>query len=426
MLNRRDLLASGVGLALAGGSAAGAQSMDEAAATNAFFRDGLYLPLFAQAKAKGVDPHDSAGQTLAMYYAMLGQEADAFRAYKPFDAPLDRGAAEAWSARLRQASAEDALDAIAKAAKGRRVVILNEAHHVSRCRAFAVQAARRLRREGFTHFAAETFSVNPPSAPGAAVDLSVVTPTTGYYTRDPVFAALLREVRDGWSGALAYEAPFNQQLVGDPQAQIQDREEKEAAALADILARDPRMRLFVYCGYGHLAKVPQGAIPWMAARLWQKTGIEPLCISQAYGAPAPDPRFSWSGVEEVLAAFRPATSIVLKDRDGAPLAARRARPGSYDLAVYHPRAPDQGARPGWLAALPGRNRVRAPVPEGTGMKLIQAVPSAEQTKSANAIAADQVLIEDGRPSVDLWLPAGRYDLRVETLAGRTVLNSITV
>jgi hypothetical protein len=58
------------------------------------------------------------------------------------------------------------------------------------------------------------------------------------------------------------------------------------------------------------------------------------------------------------------------------------------------------------------------------MRLIQAVPSAELAKAAHTVPADQLLVEDGRRGVDLWLPAGTYDLRIETLSGHTPLKRV--
>jgi hypothetical protein len=49
-----------------------------------------------------------------------------------------------------------ALDALAWAASDAQVVMINEAHHVPRHRAFILALLQRLRRQGFTYFDAET------------------------------------------------------------------------------------------------------------------------------------------------------------------------------------------------------------------------------------------------------------------------------
>ncbi len=418
MLNRRTVLVTAAGLAFGGGALAQAPSAEEVAVNTSFHIEGRYLPYYAFWKTK--DPGPQRASMVATVESMVGGEADAFRDFGPQVGSPPPAAMDAWRAALPIASAQDAISAIAKAAAGRRIVILNEAHHVSRCRAFAIEVARVLRGQGFTHFAAEGFTVVPT---GPAVDLATVSARTGFYIKDPVFAGLLREIRDGWQGSFAYEARADRTIT-DPREQIAFREEHQAETLADILKRDPQMKLFVYCGYAHATKIPQRGMPWMATRLWEKTGIEPLTITQSNGAPAPDPQYSWPGVEAVLAQFQPKNSIVLQDREGVALSMPSG--GGYDLSVFHPRLPDRDGRPGWLAALPGRKPARVDVPAGPGLRLVQAIPTRERAASASAVPADQVLVEDNRRSVDLWLPPGAYDLCCETLSGKTQISSVTV
>lgn len=418
MLNRRTVLATGAGLALGGGALAQAPSAEEQAVNTSFHAEGRYLPYYAFWKNK--EPGPLRATMMATVESMMGEEAEAFRSSSSLVGSHPPAALEAWRTALPTASSHNALSAIAKAATGRRLVILNEAHHVSRCRAFAIEVAHVLRGQGFTHFAAEAFPVLP-NAP--AVDLTTVSAGTGYYIKDPVFAGLMREIRDQWLGSFAYEARNNPALT-DPRERIAFREEHQAEVLAGILKRDPRMRLFVYCGYDHATKVPQRGMPWMATRLWEKTGIEPLTITQSNGAPAPDPENSWPGVEAVLAQFQPTTSIVLQDRGGVALSLPSG--GGYDLSVFHPRVPDRDGRPGWLVALANRKRARVSVPAGPGLRLVQAIPTRERAASASAVPADQVLVEDDRRSVDLWLPSGVYDLCCETLSGKTQVSSFEV
>jgi hypothetical protein len=415
MPNRRTVLATGVGLALGGRALAQAPSAEEQAAQRGFFTEGRYVPYYALLRRKGAESADMFGTV----QAMLGQEAEAFRTFSPAKGPWSPAMAAAWNAPLAQASTEDALAAIDRAATGRRLIILNEAHHISRSRGFAIQVARVLRASGVTHFAAETLSRTSPTA-----DLTVVSTRTGFYSQDPVFAGLLRDIRNDWEAAFSYEAPSNPAIT-DARERTAFREEHQAETLAAILKRDPKIRLFVYCGYGHAEKVEGGGMRMMAARLWEKTGIEPLTIHQSNGAPAPNPEDSWPGVEAVLQRFEPKTSIALWGPDGKALSWTSSRAG-YDLSIFHPRVQDRGSRPGWLATLPGRQRVRTPVPPGPGLRLVQVVPTLEHALSPSAVPADQVLVEDERRSVDLWLPPGAYDLCCETLSGKTQISTFTV
>ena len=88
-----------------------------------------------------------------------------------------------------------ALDTIAERARNRRVVILNEAHNVSRCRAFAEAVALRLRGEGFDCFAAEDFLSETGATPFQSfAEGGPLTRWAGYYVSDPVYAEMERSV----------------------------------------------------------------------------------------------------------------------------------------------------------------------------------------------------------------------------------------
>ena len=68
-------------------------------------------------------------------------------------------------------------------------MIINEAHHAPRHRAFTHQLMAALRNEGFSHFAAETFCSTCP----VLLANGVSTAADGPYILDPVFADLARQ-----------------------------------------------------------------------------------------------------------------------------------------------------------------------------------------------------------------------------------------
>src|SRR5690606_17052867 len=111
-----------------------------------------------------------------------------------------------------------------------RVVMVNEAHHKPQTRLLTLALLPELRARGFKYFAAETFGEEP-------LEKGYPTKDSGYYTRDPVFAEIVREaVRLGYA-LVPYEA-FGV-LDGSQQA----RETRQAERLAEILARDPDAKI---------------------------------------------------------------------------------------------------------------------------------------------------------------------------------------
>lgn len=114
-----------------------------------------------------------------------------------------------WVARMVSADQRDAIDEIVARARTTNIVILNEAHHSPRDRAFALRVARALRPLGYKTLAAETFGNTPTESGETPTDRlkrdRVVRLSTGSYTRDPVFARFVREALALGYEPIAYE-----------------------------------------------------------------------------------------------------------------------------------------------------------------------------------------------------------------------------
>jgi len=313
--------------------------------------------------------------------------------------------------RLDGSAPADALETVARAAATRQVVMVNEAHPVPQHRAFTLQLLARLRREGYTWFAAETLFEEDTALNRRGYPV----PGTGAYTQEPVYGDLVRTALRLGFRVVAYEAPLG--LNRDP------RERAQAANLAGrILAVDPHARIVVHAGYGHIAKsVPEGSLVPMAIRFRELTGIDPLTVDQSHMTEHSRPE-----VEEPL--YR---AVAARDGFTRPTvyvnAAGQAwsyNPAQYDIVVFSPRSRYEQGRPTWLRM--GGLRAPHPVPHdvcaGARACLVQARFEAE---SADAVPVDQVLVTAGDPVPALMLPPGRFRVTVEG-PGQTVLRTFTL
>lgn len=409
MIDRRTLLAALGPALLAPGLA---RAVDEPWAL--IYEQGRYLPYWQALQDKTAS---TGAVPLEQFAAFLGEETVALaRAAKQQNPDLTLPAEDL--------VVTDAVQRIVKAAKGRRVVILNEAHICSRHRAFLAHLLEALRLEGFTHLAAETFG-NEADQPNVSALTAggAFDPDMGTYTLDPVFAeAARRSVELGYRLA-SYEIRRDQR---DPAKKtkaeaVPQREGAEAANLAAMLAADPKARLLIHVGYSHLREgLDRDGYSWMARRLKELTGIDPLTISQSstgsFGPHAADGPLT----QQVLTRFSPKRPIVIETAAGVCIGAGM---DTADLAVFHPALPDQFGRPGWLAAAPGRRRVTTALPAFEGLALAQAVHSADP---AACVPADQYLLPTGAKQANFLLRPGRYRLRLETLSGLTALREVSV
>ncbi len=358
---------------------------------------------------------------LAQYLTIIGDHFGAANASnEAYPAPIRE------RADFTGGSAQDAVEAIVEASRERRVVMLNESHSDGRCRAFGEQVAVALAREGFSVFAAEAFQ---QGLDGLADD-GVIDINDGYYLADPLFANIVRAVSARRYRTVAYEQRDGQEApAGSAQsAVIEAREIAQASNLIAALKASPEARVFVYCGPGHLSKLPssRGDL-WFAARFKSLSGIDPLTIEQSDGLPNIAPDRDDPRTAGVVMAFKPEWPVVVREADGRLLATEAGARMGADISVFHPRQQLHQGRPSWLD-FGGRRAVKVDLRKlgSNGLRLLQAVPSAELTKASSATPADQYLLDPDADWGRLWLKPGRYSARVETPGGFQSLGEITV
>ena len=302
----------------------------------------------------------------------------------------------------------DAAEQVAALATGRRVVMVNEAHHLPQTRLLTFALLPKLRALGFTHFAVE--GLDPADAQLQA--RGYPTDASGFYVGEPVYAELVRTaIRLGYR-LVAYEP------VDPGQLRHQNRETFQAIALKKVLDRQPAARLFVHAGYAHIDKqpgqLPTGVRP-MAAELKRLSGVEPLSVDQTtlLLGDSHDPA---SAYRQLLVAHAPRTASVLVPVAGGP--AWSFRPDYHDVTVLLPD-PTSGTRPSWLA-LAGRRQAVPIDASACGRALPCLVEARHADEGDDAIPADQFLrLHADDPHGPLYLAPGRYRLRIRDDEGKT-------
>ncbi len=284
------------------------------------------------------------------------------------------------------------LDEIERRARNTSIVIISESHERSEHRAFITQVAGRLRPLGYDTLAIETLAnVSPGNEKYRSPfltqpDLPYFTDEDGYYLAEAGFGRLGRQAKALGYRLVPYE--FTDFASMPPNAtqeqQIAFREEGQANNLEAFLRQNPKAKLLVHVGYTHATEVPRpDGNKWMAARLKEKTGIDPLTISQTYCR---------GGSKMVRLSVLPT----------------KEPPGTFDLLVDHPDARFVQGRPEWRR-MAGDRLVGIPkeLRPTSGWRVIEARPEGEPVAS---VPMDRVAIRPGE-NVALMLPPGRYQLR---------------
>ena len=273
------------------------------------------------------------GQYLSWFQSFLGDYKDAELAFSIQQKPL----ADDHPSPLLQPGWHPlpALDYIPQLAKNRRVVFLNEAHNVALTRTLTVRLLKPLREEGFNVFAVETLY---PSDIAALNRRGYPTAASGFYTREPIYAEMVRTALQLGYKVVAYEA--DQYHTGDA------REAQQAENLWKILKDDPKAKIVVNAGYAHIQKTGQflGAQS-MAEHFIKDSGIDPLSVEQTIMIPHQDRIMDHPDYDAIIEALHPQQPIAFADKNGKPWS---LRPG-YDVSVIFPEERFVDGRPTWLA-----------------------------------------------------------------------------
>lgn len=357
-----------------------------------------YRFLTSPAVQQDARTRNMASQMVATHLSFLGRPVDALRAF-PFRRANEPGGDLPTPSGWR---ATPASEWIAAQADDYRVVMVNEAHHAPQTRVLTIALLQRLREKGFAHLAVEALlnDGTDPTPGGYPVR------KTGIYTREPVFAELLREaLRLGYQ-LVPYETPNN------PGERQQDRETGQARAIAAVLAEDPQSKVLVHAGYAHIGEAQQGlpddARP-MAMELARTSGLPLLTVDQTSTRSYEAADIDTVG-RRLAKQFAVGQPSVLVARDGENPWSNK--PGLYDVTVLLPAATGTSLRPDWLS-LDGK-RVAVAIELGPCLGHLPCVAEARHAREGDeAIPADQFLmLEASEASTPLYLAPGKYRLRL--------------
>lgn len=359
-------------------------------------------------------------QYLSWYQSFIGDYPNAQASYsivqpaQPDDAPSPLAAG--WQM-------QDAREAIARLAKGRQVVLFNEAHNVPLTRTLTVAMLATLRAEGFNYFAVETLYGDDH----ALAKRGYVTADSGFYTREPIYAEMVRTALKLGFTVVAYES--------DQPGTADERERAQARNLYDrVFRHDPKARLVVNAGYAHIQE--SGAYLGgrsMAQYLQQLDDIDALTVEQTMLIPHPQAAQDHPWYTAVMATRHPDEPFVFVDHDGKPWS---LRPG-YDISVFFPPPRMQRERPTWLSLWGLRRPYFVSGDAACAQRwpcLVEALPANE---GDDAVAADRLLFDPppnppplhdrvrplrGATAGELYLRPGDYRLRITGADGRISVN----
>jgi hypothetical protein len=310
---------------------------------------------------------------------------------------------------MKNVQFRDAHSYIISRAAGEKIVMLNEAHHQSLHRAFAMELLEDLYKLGFRYFAMEMLNSRKDG------NLTDIDMRTGYFAAEPVAGELIRKAVSLGYKLIAYEDTLANNHTGSGRDAIQ------AGRIATVLQQDPSAKIFVFAGNAHIGerRIGNDYTP-MAAFFKRLTGIDPFTIDQtemSEGSTFEYGRYFYSilstakNIIQPSIAFRNEIPVSLVEND------------LYDIQIIHPSCKYIHNRPDWLL-LNGHRKELAVRPTEKTLYLVQAYYLEETNKKPIPILvpADQTYITDRDGYYWLFLVPGKYKIILRDIDYR-ILNS---
>jgi hypothetical protein len=283
----------------------------------------------------------------------------------------------------------DAVESISKMADSVRIVMINEAHHVSQHRILTAKLLKVLYDKGFRYFCAETLNNSDSLRDENLNNRKYPVMETGFYTLEPLYGDLIRQaIRIGFK-IVPYESPYWSK---------KNREVEQAENIFKIFQNDPNAKVFVHCGYAHITP------SWMAGEFERISGIRPLTIDQTEMMESSKPEYSDKFFQLACKSYSFEKPIIFIDSIGrAALTYNR----SYDVVVMNPQTKYINGRPDWMLMDGNRKIFNLKQFNMDSVFCVQAIYANEDIDTA--IPIDQILINNDDPV--LFLPKGDFNLK---------------
>ena len=316
------------------------------------------------------------------------------------------------SAYFRRFRAVDAGPELLRRTAARQLVILNEAHYQPRNRVFTRSLLAGLYHQGFRYLCIEDLA-NGPGADAGLNQRKYPLRATGFYVAEPQYGDLARHALALGFRLVPYEHVPTAQLP-NPMARMVARERGQAQNIQQILTRDPKAKIVVHVGYGHLVEQlsPDGQFGFMAAFLKKDTGLDPFTIHQVDLLEHADRALD----NPYRALMRPPEPSVFVDAQGA-LFNSAQNPEKWDASVYFPPTIYEHGRPTWLRQGTGRRYFRVPPARITVAFPCRVEAYHAGEDAAQAIPTDVIELQHARDDRTLVLAKGRYTLVLHDARG---------
>lgn len=239
-------------------------------------------------------------------------------------------------------SPKPAKEYIAEQAAKNQIVIINEAHHITLHRAFILSLLKDLYKAGYRYYCGETLYRSDSLQNKRKYPVI----KSGFYTQDPVYGEIVREALSLGFKLIPYEAydyqspeVYENGKLSLTKGHSLERYIKQALTISNIIYNDPKAKIFVHVGYGHVHESGQR----MAYYLKQFTDINPFTVDQVQMTE----RSSEKLLNSIYKMAHFNEPSIFFDSLKNPYVSPNER-DKVDVTVFHPVTKYEYGRPTWL------------------------------------------------------------------------------
>ncbi|WP_164674248.1 hypothetical protein [Maribacter litoralis] len=356
--------------------------------------------------SSGHGHHGDNFQHIAYDYGLKGDYKNALRMWdygiESFEKKFTKRQVDSLKKTYRPISATEY---IFQRATENQVIIINEAHHNSKHRAFTKSLLQNLFDQGYKNLGLEALS-NGQYKDSLLNKRGYPILSSGYYIWDPQFGDLVRTALKIGYNVFPYEVIT--------QADGKVREIEQAKHIQKIINENPNEKFLIHCGFAHVNEGNYDS--WgkaMAGRLKEFTKINPLTINQTQFSERSKRDFD-NPFLEVFKVKEP--SILMNKLNNSPLGYKNKESWT-DIAIFHPNTSYLNGRPDWLFDI-GNKAVKLDLDniDISFPVMVLAYKKGEEIKTG--IPMDMVEVENKSDLINLALRVGEYEIVVINESGQ--------
>lgn len=337
---------------------------------------------------EGISTPTLVDQSLALFESFIGETLD-----------LNWKKSKLRAKKGEQVNFTPAIPYIINYCANKQVVMINEDHNTPKHRILTYNLLDTFYKMGFRYLAVEALESDLSYKKFGFPQIN-----SGMYTAEPNMGNLMKKAIKLGFKLIPYESKDRTEYTGDSESYLDNiREVNQAKNLNDILLKDPKAKILVHAGHGHIWE-KGGNIIFMAEYFRIISGVDPVTINQAINS-----MYEFKEKLDLTINLKHTdVPYIVLDKDKNPRVSGGDAKGAYDMLVTWPTPQEKYGRKDYLLSKEGTKFSIIKVTKGDEGKLVQIMA----LNPNDNIPLDQFIVKHKIYKYGVALQAGEYNVQV--------------